>query len=42
MSKDTIVVPEQDRIVLVYDEERVIVVPGEHRIIEVYDDDFGQ
>jgi hypothetical protein len=42
MSKDTIVVPEQDRIVLVYDEERVIVVPGEHRIIEAYDDDFGQ
>ena len=42
MSEDTIVVPEQDRIVLVYDEERVIVVPGEHRIIEAYDDDFGQ
>jgi hypothetical protein len=42
MSEDVIIVPEQDRIVLVYDEERVIVVPGEHRIIEVYDDDFGQ
>jgi hypothetical protein len=42
VSKDTIVVPEQDRIVLVYDGERVIDVPGEHRIIEAYDDDFGQ
>jgi hypothetical protein len=42
VNENTIVVPEQDRIVLVYDEERVIVVPREHRIIEAYDDDFGQ
>jgi hypothetical protein len=42
MSEDTIIVPEQIRIVLVYDEERVIVVPGERRIMEAYDDDFGQ
>lgn len=42
MNDDTFIVPEENRLLVVTEDEWVIVVPAEMRLIEVPSDDFGQ
>ena len=42
MTDDVITVPEEDRCLVITEDEWVIEVPAEWREIEVPEDDFGQ